>query len=150
MTIAPVERALRALHHFDLGDVDQLLLQRVGARRDDAVDDDRDRQGQAEIALNTAHRDVGLAGADRLGQVDVGGQVDEVGRAGDVRALDRQAGEGLDRDRHVADVRFSPGRGDDDVAAGRLFGRGLGLCGRRVQTCQRGADEEYRPFLAAR
>ncbi len=128
--VAPVERALRALHHLDLGDVEQFLIELRGLGLGHAIDDHRHRRlGVPGLGDAADHHE---GGADVLGlhQGDVGRRRDEVARHGDALVADRLGGEGGHLHGRLLQGFRALAGGDDHLAdLGRLGRRGAARLG---------------------
>ena len=86
--VASVHRALRSFQHFDLLDVEQLLVELRGIGFEHAVDQHRHRRLAVARLRDAAHHDEGVAGVLRFDQRHVGHARDEIGGPVDARGLD--------------------------------------------------------------
>ena len=121
--IAAIERALRALQHFDLRDVAQLLVERIGVRLQHPVDDQREIGLGVAARVDAANHDLQVAGFGRLHLRNAGRHRDEVGRPVDAGRADIRSREHLDRSRHVHQFFGTLPGGDHDFLQCALVGR---------------------------
>jgi len=149
--VAPVKRALRPAQHLDPLDVEIFLLEQAIAQQRRVVERDRDRRvggHRDRLGADPADREI-VAAEIVLREIDVGHRAQQLGTAFDLVFVERLAGEGRQRDRHLLDRLRLFLRGDDDIGIRRnlVIGGSGGRCGRltvsrRTRGC-RGDDDEH-------
>jgi len=126
--IAPVQRALGALQHFDLPNVEELLVELVGIGLEHPVDQHGNRRLAVSRLRNAADGDEGVADVLRLDQRHVRHHRDEVAGALDPRGLNLLRREDVHRDRHVLVGLIALARRDDDLLEVAGWSRRRSLC----------------------
>ncbi len=131
--VAPPQRALRPAQRFDRFQVEQQPRRCFGARRVDAVDEQRDfgigvlgfRTVVADTAQGQRHDAVVAFGRRR----EAWHEVREVGDAVDAFLVDQIRIDHADRDRRLLQRRLAFGRGDLDRIEGFRIGAAAGIVG---------------------
>ena len=145
--VAAVQRALRSLQDFDLGDARELLVQGLRVGLQHAVDDEREVGLGVAARVDAADVQLHVAGFRRLHGRHARGQRDEVLRPLDACVPDFRGSEGRDRNRHVLDALFALSRGHHDLFELTGLG-GLQHWRHRKQRCAVGGGEGEQSSLA--
>ena len=125
--IPAVQGTLRPLEHFDLLQIEQIAIERFGARQRDAIDDDR------HIGIGVADGglppdiDIRFTGVV-FDECDVRRIRQEVGRPRDAGGCNRVFGEDTDRDRYLGQAFVTFGCRNDNLFNLVCGPGGYGIC----------------------
>ncbi len=112
--VAPVKRALRPLQHFDVFDIEELLVEGGRVRHRHPIDQHGHRGLAVASLRDAADRDERGPLILGLDHRHVGRELDEILRTLDAGGLDLRRAERVHRDRHVMERLVPLAGGDDD------------------------------------